>query len=222
MNAVIPTKPRRLRVDRRSNGTLMTPEEFDAIRDWDRGYRYELIRGILIAIPIPDEGERDMNGELAYRLRHFQASHPSGEHLDATLPEQVVKTARQRRRPDRVVWARLGRLPGPEKDFPALIIEIVSRRRRDYRRDDEEKRDEYLAAGAIEYAIFNRFDLTATVFRKETAGVIEMSLAANDVYLTPLLPGFELPLNELFRVGDAWPGKKPGRTRRPPPSPPTA
>ena len=25
----------------------MTPEEFDAIEDWDENYRYELIRGVL-------------------------------------------------------------------------------------------------------------------------------------------------------------------------------
>jgi Uma2 family endonuclease len=221
MNAITPTEPRRLRVDRRSNGALMTPEEFDAIWDWDRGYRYELIRGVLIVTPIPAEGERDINGELEYRLRLYRDTHPRGKSLDATLGEHTVRTI-NRRRPDRVVWAGLGRQPDPRADFPALVIEIVSRRRRDYRRDYEEKRDEYLAAGAQEYVIFNRFDLTATVIRKETAGVVEVVLAGSGAYRTPLLPGFELSLSELFRVGNAWPGEKPGRGRRTPPPTPTA
>lgn len=222
MNAITPIEPRRRRVDRRSNGALMTPEEFDAIQDWDRGHRYELIRGILIVTPIPAEGERSINDELAYRLRLYCESHPRGKSFDGTLAEQTIKTGRQRRRPDRVVWAGLGRQPDPRADFPALIIEIVSRRRWDYRRDYEEKRDEYLAAGAQEYVIFNRFDLTATAIRKEAGGVVEMLLAGADVYRTPLLPGFELSLSELFRVGNAWPGEKPGRGRRNPPPAPTA
>lgn len=29
------------------NGTLMTPEEFDAVEEYDEDYRYELIHGVL-------------------------------------------------------------------------------------------------------------------------------------------------------------------------------
>jgi hypothetical protein len=35
------TKRKRLRLTRASNGTLMTPEEFDAVSDWDERYRLE-------------------------------------------------------------------------------------------------------------------------------------------------------------------------------------
>ena len=38
-----------------SNGMLMTPEEFDAVEEFDPQYRYELVHGVLIVNPIPGE-----------------------------------------------------------------------------------------------------------------------------------------------------------------------
>ena len=32
-------------------GTLMTPEEFDAVRDCEDGYFYELVHGVLVVNP---------------------------------------------------------------------------------------------------------------------------------------------------------------------------
>ena len=29
-------------------GILMTPEEFDAVEEWDEDYRYELVQGVLV------------------------------------------------------------------------------------------------------------------------------------------------------------------------------
>ena len=55
--------------------------------------------------------------------------------------------ATNRRRADRVIWTGLGRVPDPEKDIPSIVVEFVSKRRRDALRDYEAKRDEYLAAG---------------------------------------------------------------------------
>ena len=40
-----------------SAGMLMTPEEFDAVNDYDENYRYELIHGVLVVNPIPNPEE---------------------------------------------------------------------------------------------------------------------------------------------------------------------
>ena len=40
-----------------SAGMLLTPEEFDAVTDYDDQFRYELIRGVLVVTPIPAEAE---------------------------------------------------------------------------------------------------------------------------------------------------------------------
>ena len=186
------------------NGIRMTTEEFDAVEDYDRDYRYELIDGVLIVNPPPLEQERGPNDELGYLLRRYQEEHPQGGCLDATLPEQFVRTPDSRRRADRVIWAGLGRQPDPDTDVPTIAVEFVSRGRRNWLRDYVEKRDEYLALGICEYWIIDRFRRTLTVFSGRTNGFNETTIKENDTYSSNLLPGFELPLARILAVADRW------------------
>ncbi len=192
------------RLDLGCAGITMTPAEFDAIHDFDPLYRYELIRGVLIVSPIPDEAEADPNGELEFDLRLYKATHPQGAALDKTLAERYVAIPNGRRRADRVIWAGLGRLPDPKVDLPTIVVEFVSKSRRDWLRDYEEKRAEYLELGIAEYWVIDRFRHTMSVFRKPPAEPTEQVFDATAVYRTPLLPGFELPLARLFALADSW------------------
>ena len=189
---------------RSSNGRLMTPEEFDAVTDYDDRYNYELIRGVLIVSPIVSEMEADPNGELDYLLRSYQRNHPQGSALDKTLAERYVITPDSRRRVDRVIWAGLGRLPDPKVDVPTIAVEFVSKSRRDWLRDYVEKRREYLALGVAEYWLFDRFQRIMTIFRNPPAEPAEQVVDAAGTYRTPLLPGFDLPLADLLAVADDW------------------
>jgi len=199
---------------------LMTPEEFDAATDFDELYSYELIHGVLIVSPPPGESERDPNDELGNLLRVYKSSHQAGSALDKTLPEQQVRLADSRRRADRVIWAGLGRVPNPQTDVPAIVVEFVSRRHRDRVRDYEEKRREYLAIGVLEYWVIDRFRRIMTVCRGRPGPgePAERVIKENEVYRTPLLVGFELPLAQLLKVADDWAGlvrarKNSGSTR---------
>jgi Uma2 family endonuclease len=185
-------------------GTAMTPEEFDAVEEYDEGYRYELINGVLIVVPIPLEAEADPNGELEYLLRKYKQEHPQGAALDRTLFERTVRTRTNRRRADRVIWAGLGRLPDPRTDTPTIIAEFVSQARRDRQRDYVDKRREYMEIGVAEYWIIGRFRRTMTVVVNHPDGPREQVVRENEVYSTPRLPGFELPLARLLAVADAW------------------
>lgn len=184
------------------NGLLMTPEEFDAITEYDENYRYELINGVLIVNAIPGPAERDPNEELGRLLRNYQDEHLGV--FDKTLSEEYIRVGNSRRRADRVIWAGLGRTPDPKVDVPTIAIEFVSRSRRDRRRDYEIKRDEYLAAGIREYWVFDRFERTLTVFRPDKKGYKQQVLRERDTYRTNLLPGFGLSLASLFDVADDW------------------
>src|SRR6266852_315654 len=139
------------------NGTLMTPDEFDDVEDYDENYAYELIHGVLIVNPIPLAMETGPNEELGYLLRSYQDLHPQGSALDLTLPEQYVRTGDSRRRADRVIWAGLGRIPDWRQEPPTIVAEFVSASRRDRQRDCTEKRREYMDVGIVEYWIINRF-----------------------------------------------------------------
>jgi Uma2 family endonuclease len=132
-------------------GAYLTPEEFDAVDDCDAAYVYELINGVLVVTPPPSEGERGPNELLSHLLRSYREHHPQGKALDYTLPEHIVRARKNRRRADRVIWAGLGRVPDVERDPPAIVIEHVSRGRRNRKRDYEAKRTEYLEQGVAEY-----------------------------------------------------------------------
>jgi Uma2 family endonuclease len=182
-------------------GTLMTPEEFDAVKEWDENYVYELIHGVLIVSPPPLESERDPNDELGYLLRSYKYSHPQGPALDLTLPEQWVRTKDSRRRADRIIWAGLGRQPNPRRDKPTIAVEFVSRGKRSRIRDYEEKKREYRDLGIEEYWIIDRFRRTLTVSRKRGRDLV---IHEGQTYTTRLLPGFELDLARLLAVADRW------------------
>ena len=196
------TRKLRYAIGRRHNGILMTPEEFDAIDDYDENFRYELINGVLIVNPMPSVFERDPNEELGHWLRNYQERHPG--YLDKTVFEVYINTAVGRRRADRAIWAGFEGGPDPEVDVPTIVVEFVSRRKRDQLRDYVDKRDEYLAIGVAEYWVINRFKGTLTVFRRGTDGVEEHTVSDREVYKTALLPGFELPLGKLLAVCETW------------------
>jgi Uma2 family endonuclease len=190
-----------------STGTLMTPEEFDAVTDYDERYSYELLEGVLVVSPIPSEAESDPNEELGVMLRNYRANHPRGSVIDLTLSERHVRTLKSRRRADRVIWIGLGRLPDTSRDIPTVVVEFVSKSRRDRTRDYEHKRQQYLDLGVSQYWVIDRFRRSMTVFRRDPAktGVEDVLIVKEtETFQTDLLPGFELALADLLAVADKW------------------
>ncbi|MGH7136773.1 MAG: Uma2 family endonuclease [Pirellulales bacterium] len=192
----------------RDAGAVMTLDEFEAA-DFELGFRYELIHGVLVVTPPPLEEERDANEELGRWLRNYQESHPQGKSLDLTLPEQNVRTIGQNRRCDRVIWAGLGRRPrsrGPagRRDVPTIVVEFPSSRSADRRRDYEEKKNEYRDIGVLEYWIVDRFRRLLTVYHRRGARWVKRLVREAETYRSPLLPGFELPLAKLLAVTDRY------------------
>ncbi len=61
-----------------------------------------------------------------------------------------------------------------------------------------EKKADYFAFGVVEYVVIDRFDRKVTVFTYEPAGYDERVLTGSDVYESPLLPGFRVPLHDVF------------------------
>src|SRR4051812_25944923 len=109
------------------NGLLLTPAEFDQA-DFDDDHRFELINGVLIVSPIPSEREVSPNQYLGTMLERYQEDHPNGSAMCSTLPERYVKIGDNRRRPDRLIWASLGRKPNRGEN-PSIIVEFVSQRK---------------------------------------------------------------------------------------------
>jgi Uma2 family endonuclease len=200
------TVSRRLRLGPRSAGLLLTLKDFDRAR-FQEGWRYELINGVLVVSPTPSRNERDPNEELGRWLRNYREGHPQGSSLDATLPEETVKTKRNRRRAERAIWAGLGREPA-EGGAPAIVVEFVSIGKVNQERDYVAKRAEYREIGVREYWVVDRFRRTLTVFNFTGESDQERVIPENQKYETPLLPGFELPLSRLLSLADRWAKKR--------------
>lgn len=194
-----PTTETSIRLDQLSNGMAMTPEEFDAVEDWDDDFRYELVRGVLIVVPPAGIGETKPNDELGYWLRQYRDTHPKGSSMDDSCYEVWLKTTNGRRRADRVVWCGYGDDLDYNNDVPTIAIEFVANSARDRRRDYIEKRAEYAEIGVKEYWVIDRFRRTLTVYRNdETESVYQEGATVT----TELLPGFELDLKRLLEIAD--------------------
>lgn len=190
-----------LRHSAQSAGLLMTPEEFRGVTDFDDSYRYELVHDVCVVFPAPAVNERLPNGTLGHWLRTYGDSHRRGFSLNETMFSQEVTTSHGIRRPDRVIWAGLGRFPEIDRDPPTIVIEFVSNTSRDRRRDHEQKREEYAEIGVAEYWIIDRFRRTMTVCRGNEVPLI---VRETETYTTDRLPGFELPLGKLLAVADRY------------------
>jgi Uma2 family endonuclease len=207
-----PPKVRRLRLGPRSAGLLLTPKEFDRARI-QKGWRYELINGVLVVSPTPSRKERHPNEELGYWLRQYQDGHPQGSSLDLTLPEEEIQTNQNRRRVDRAIWAGLGRDP-EEGETPTIVAEFVSEGKVNQERDYIAKRAEYREIGVREYWVVDRFRRTLTVYIFGAEQDEERLIPEKQKYETPLLPGFELDVARLLAFADRWAKKR--RRRQPP------
>jgi hypothetical protein len=125
------TVPIKLALGPDSNGLLMTPEDFDAVEDYD----YELVNGVVVVSPIPLAEETGPNELLGHWLLLYQSQHSQGKSSDHTLPQQYVRTSKGRRLADRLIWTGLGRRPNRGRDLPSIAVELVSEGRRPQQRD---------------------------------------------------------------------------------------
>jgi Uma2 family endonuclease len=168
----------------------------------DDGQRYEVIDGELYVTPAPYVPHQRLSLELGTRLHLFVRHHGLGEVL--TAPCDVLLSEHDLVQPDLlfISKARAGIVTRKNiQGAPDLLIEILSESTR--RKDGVIKRDRYERFGVPEYWIFNQFRKIVMVHRLEEGGSycrMELFAAAGDILTTPLLPGFALPLAELFET----------------------
>ena len=198
-----PAKPAAYPFGPHLNGTSLTAAEFDAVEweDCDPGFRYELIRGLLIVSPIPNGPHEALIDEVGRLVNNYRRDHVEGGVCDGTLPGRYVATFTGRRIADRLIWCGLGRGVNEAEDTPTIAVEIVSERTRDRTRDYVEKRAEYRDAGIAEYWIVDRFERKVTVAEVDGA---EREIGEFEPLVSPRLPGFEALPHDLFREAERW------------------
>ncbi len=165
------------------------------------GKRHELIGGEHHVTPSPASKHQFVVSNLSRILGTFVHEHLLGRLVAAPL--DVVLTDTDVVEPDLLFIARAhlariteANLQGP----PDLAVEILSESTR--RRDEVTKRHLYERHGVPEYWIVDPVLETVKVFRPGGDGryrrAAELSLETGDVLESPLFPGLEIPLAELF------------------------
>ena len=173
----------------------------DFIRaDFEEGWRYELVRGIVIVtqVPSPEHGDVvDRVTELfvVYRIanRGVVQYRAGGGECRIRLPGMQCD-----RHPDQAVYLN-PRPKGPNvwaRWVPSIVVEVVSDGGED--RDYVEKREEYLRVGVLEYWIIDPAQRRMLVLRRLGDIWQEIPLGEDAVHRTELLPGLEANVGDLL------------------------
>lgn len=171
----------------------------------DDGQRHELIDGEHYVTPSPNMAHQRIVGNLYVALRRHAETHHTGEVF--LSPFDVVFTNFDVVEPDLLYISAARRneilTPLHVRGVPDLVIEVGSPGTR--RRDETIKRRLYERQGVTEYWVVDPELEVVRLYRRVGDAYqrpIERSREAGDVLTTLLLPGFDLPLSEIFRVPD--------------------
>ena len=184
----------------RSSGPGVTLTYDDFVHFPDDGKRHELIDGEHFVTPSPTTKHQRIVINLSALVWSFLTTNDLGEvfgspldvvfsNFDVVEPDvQFISNARREVLTDKNVQ-------GP----PDLVVEVGSPSTR--RRDEQTKLHLYERFGVSEYWVVDpELDVIKVYRRVEERyqRVAELTLSARDVLTTPLLPGLELPLEEIF------------------------
>ncbi len=162
--------------------------------------RHEIIDGVHYVSGTPYLRHQRLLMRLMYHVGVFVEGHRLGEILPA--PTDVVLSRYDIVQPDLLFVSNERSSILTEENIqgaPDLLIEILGERNR--RLDVVIKRRAYERFGVREYWIFDPRWKTAQIWERSGENLrrkAQLSAAAGDVLTTPLLPGLEIPLAEIF------------------------
>jgi Uma2 family endonuclease len=165
----------------------------------DDGNRHEIIDGEHYVTAAPFVRHQRIVVYLTVSLGGFLRQHPLGELLVA--PTDILLSPHDIVQPDllfisneRAAITKDANVQGA----PDLVIEILSKSSR--RLDRVVKRGAYERWGVLEYWMLDPFRKGADVWERNAGELLRsLSASSGDVLTTPLLPGLEIPLAEVFK-----------------------
>jgi Uma2 family endonuclease len=164
------------------------------------GKRHEIIDGEHYVSAAPFIRHQDLVVRLTIRMGGFVETHRLGRFLVA--PTDVILSPHDIVEPDLLFISNERSSIVEEKNIqgaPDLVIEVHSGSSR--RIDRGVKRLAYERWGVREYWMLDPERKEAEVWERTTEGLLRQRalLSKEDVLTTPLLPGLEIPLAEIFR-----------------------
>jgi Uma2 family endonuclease len=167
------------------------------------GQRHEIIDGEHYVTAAPFIPHQRLSFELAGRFWAYLRRQPIGQALSA--PVDVLLSKHDIVQPDLLFISteRAGIVADQRnvKGAPDLLVEILSKSTR--KLDEVLKLDLYERSGVLEYWIFDTDRRSVQAYRLENERLVLVTTLfakAGGILTTPLLPGFELPLAEIFSL----------------------
>jgi Uma2 family endonuclease len=176
----------------------------------DDGRRYEVIEGELYVTPVPHTDHQDAIGQISLGFHTWDPEDMHGWVLagagvifsveDGVIPDLVWISAAQA--PAVLIDPATGARDGKLHAAPELVIEVLSPGAHHAQRDRETKLTLYSRRGVKEYWIVDRATRTVEVYRRGEHARLDLiaTLLAEDTLASPLLPGFALPVAQIFRL----------------------
>jgi Uma2 family endonuclease len=182
-----------------TSGVKLTWDDF--VHFPDDGKRHELIDGEHYVTPTPDLRHQAISANLLFLIMSYLKTHPIGRVYPAPL--DVILSRFDVVEPDLLYVSNERReelLSGQwVTGAPDLVVEIGSPSNR--RHDETIKRRLYERFSVAEYWVDPELD-AIKVYRRtgeRYERVAELMLEQDDVLTTPLLPGLEMKLADVFR-----------------------
>ena len=174
--------------------------------DGQEGHVYELSRGVVTVVDVPDRRHALQLDAIRDQLYAYKHSNPGRIHV--VLPGSECKILlhglESERHPDLAIY-KLPPLDDEEDQWatwiPEIVMEVVSRSSR--HRDYEQKPDEYLQFGILQYWILDAETQEMLVLRRFGGRWVRRVVRPPEVYKPRLLPGLEFDCGAVFRAAGA-------------------
>lgn len=176
---------------------LLTIADIDSMPE--DGNRYELIEGELFVSRAPSLEHQRLVDNLIVVIRDYLHKHPVGRvwsgpgvifsDFSGVIPDLVFVSNERLKEiasGDRVAGA------------PDLIIEVLSPGAENAHRDRQAKRQLYRKYGVKEYWLVDAQKRAIEVYRSQRFR-LAATLGVKDQLTSPILPGFECPVREIFQ-----------------------
>jgi Uma2 family endonuclease len=184
-----------------ANQVRWTIHDIEALPDNGREKHYEIIDGELFVTRSPHFRHQRLATKLEVALENWSIVSGLGQTVQTP---GLIFTENDAVIPD-VIWISNERLAQGLDDgghlivAPELIVEIVSPGKSSGDRDRQAKRKLYSIYGVQEYWIGDWQLQNLEVYRRENAQLsLQETLYREDCLMSPMLPGFSLPLHQIF------------------------
>ena len=189
------------------HGRKMTLEEFE-FAEAAEGSLYELSRGEIIMIDVPNRKHLLQVIAIRKQFSAYEVENPEVIHgvLTGSDCKLLVESLVSERHPDFAIYKTAPPSDVEENDIwatwiPEIVIEVVSPS--SVHRDYDEKPDEYLQFGILEYWIVDAEKQQVLILRRSRGKWAERIVRPGELYQTRLLPGFEFDCGTVFASASA-------------------